>query len=111
MYKNYIFILFFSYSKEEYLKTIGIQWRESRKLSLDKYRRFMYGVYSDKRNTSNYNIYDYIDPPSQTSISNIYKLSCNISIDFDLKHAQSKEVIYVMCINNCIVKILLIYYI
>lgn len=47
----------------------GKQWREKRKDTVDKYKRFKHGVYSVKRHTSNTNTYEYINPPPQSCLS------------------------------------------
>lgn len=58
------------HSKEEYLTTLGKQWREKRKNAVNKYKRFINGIYSAKRHTSNANAYEYVDPPPHLDISN-----------------------------------------
>jgi hypothetical protein len=58
------------YSKEEYLTILGKQWRQRRKNAVDKYKRFINGIYSAKRHTSNANAYEYVDPPPHLNISN-----------------------------------------
>ncbi|XP_060844473.1 dual specificity protein phosphatase CDC14C-like [Rhopalosiphum padi] len=56
--------------KEEYLTILGKQWRQRRKNAVDKYKRFINGIYSAKRHTSNANAYEYVDPPPHLNISN-----------------------------------------
>lgn len=48
---------------------MGKQWRERRKDTIDKYKRFKNGVYSKKRHTSNTNTYEYVNSPPQSDLS------------------------------------------
>lgn len=65
--------------KQGYIKSLGDQWREKRKLSINKYKRFTCGVYSVKRHTYNAITYEYVDPPSQPSIDTKDQSSCSNS--------------------------------
>lgn len=90
---NFILILIV-YSKEEYLKTDGKQWREKRNNSVDKYRRFKNGVYSVKRHTSNMNEYEYVDPPPQSNISS--EPSCDKSVNNQVSEVVSYLICYIL---------------
>ncbi|XP_025206218.1 dual specificity protein phosphatase CDC14C isoform X2 [Melanaphis sacchari] len=65
--------------KEEYLTLLGRQWREKRKNAVNKYKRFIHGIYSAKRHTSNANAYEYVDPPPHSHISNEEQFTSNSS--------------------------------
>lgn len=65
---------------------------------MDKYKRFKNGIYSIKRYTSNVNAYEYVDPPPLSHISNEKQFSS--SDKNEIKCVESKEVNYMIYINN-----------
>jgi len=48
---------------------MGREWREIKKIAVNKYKRFTYGVYSKRQNISSSTEHEYVDPPLQSSIS------------------------------------------
>jgi len=90
--------------KQEYLETMGKQWRERRKQS-DKYKRFKNGVYSIIRHSNNSNSFEYIEPPSQLCLSNQESLSTSNGGSGEIECLQSKQVSFTnvsskFCLNN-----------
>jgi hypothetical protein len=71
----------------------GKQWRELRNIEVDKCKQFTNGVYSIQRHTCNVNMYNYIEPPPHSSLSNkVLQLGCSKSGNSDVEHVQSEKV-------------------
>lgn len=96
------------YRKEEYLKTVGKQWREFRKHNVDKYKRFTNGVYSIKRHTFKINTHEYVDPPPHSCLSNKEQSSCCSSDGSQIECVQSDTVSFTILIIYNSLKILIL---
>lgn len=78
-------------NKEDYLTTLGKQWRENQKNAGNKYKRFTNGVYSVKRHTSSANAYEYVDPPPHLYISNEEQFTSSCNGDKEIEYEESEE--------------------
>lgn len=96
----YIYIILFLCSNEEYLLTIGKQWRDKKKHTIEKYRRFKNGVYSFKRYNSDGYTYEYVDSPLQSCFSNEKHFSSSSSEKNEIECVELEGVNYMISNNN-----------
>lgn len=96
--------MYFSFSKQEHLKTVGKQFQEKRKRATDKYKRFTNGVYSLRRHTFKGNAYEYIDlhPQEHISSGNNKKTqpTCSTNGENEIKDSQFEEVNSIKFLKN-----------
>lgn len=94
-------MIFFN-SNEQYLQLAGRQWRENRKIPVDRHKCFQNGVYSLRQNSVCRNMYEYVDEPPEVNYTD-YEQPSNYNSTSEMKCVQPEKVCFMIFFSNMMI--------